>query len=289
MRFFPPLSFMDPTILSRPDKSTLPQQTLMELLVAEFDDKEAFRDSDGYFTDIIEWEGVTVDKSSEVTEINWEKDVGFALFSDDEEYDGPTYEGHLKPGGSIDLSLVPSTVIDLMIPNLKLHGIIDTFLLPRFLSTLDCDSNNFRGTFETKGLPSTLDSLYLTRNQLSGTLDVAGLPRELGVIVATRNAFTGTNSFRDLPEELRYASFAHNQFCGPMELSVLPRTLTHLRIEGNTFDVPKVLIVTPKALGACVLSKHGLDEVMTTEGVKLKTERHFNDTDIRIAWPNETR
>jgi len=276
---------MDPTILSRPDKSTLPQQTLMELLVAEFDDKEAFRDSDGYFTDIADWVGVTVSDASEVTDINWEKEMGFGLFGDDDDDDALDDLGIPKPGGSIDLSLVPPTVIDLLIPDLKLHGTIDTFALPRSLSTIDLDGNNFHGTFAAKGLPSGIDSIYIGNNRLSGTFDIAALPRKLGVVSLAKNMFGGTLSLKDFPPDLQFAVFIDNQFHGPVDLSVLPKRLYNLRLEGNNFAFPNPLIVPSKSVNVCILDEEGVHDVVTTEGVKLETTRYMRATAIRVVWP----
>ena len=54
------LSFLlvDPDVLGRPDKDSLPQHTLMEILIGDLDDRTCFRDKEGVFLEACAWSGV---------------------------------------------------------------------------------------------------------------------------------------------------------------------------------------------------------------------------------------
>uniref|UniRef100_A0A7S4NWK7 Leucine-rich repeat protein n=1 Tax=Paramoeba aestuarina TaxID=180227 RepID=A0A7S4NWK7_9EUKA len=261
---------LDPTVLSRPDKNAMPQQTLLELLVANFDDKNAFRDADGYFDDIKNWRGVSLNDAGDVTAIDWEEeDAGYV---------------YPKPGGSIDLSWIPSTVRDFDIPQLTLQGTIDTFELPRKLRDIDVSRNLFTGTLETGGLPRDLRSIYVGHNQLTGTLDIQGLPRGLKTLSASKNSFSGPIVFSDLPETLHYCMLSNNSFSGFLDMSVLPENIKTFIIDANAFETPNVLIVPVKSMMMCQLDKGTIEEVRTTEGEKLDFRYFHKDIAIRVVW-----
>ncbi|KNH05413.1 leucine-rich repeat protein [Perkinsela sp. CCAP 1560/4] len=143
---------VDPIAIGRADKHSMPHQTLMEMLVADLQDKKCFRDKNGDFHDINSWEGISLTQDGEVNSINLEcyADFRFGVEFDDEDEDT---KGVVRPGGSIDFQWIPSSVTDFSTSDLNLAGSIDTRTLPRELNDLNLEKNHFSGTFNAAGLP----------------------------------------------------------------------------------------------------------------------------------------
>ena len=79
---------VDP-LLGRVDSSSLSQQTLMELLIANIEDRERFPLVLDTSVDALTWRGVTANAIAEITEIQW---------------------SYLSLLGTIDFAWIPPTV-----------------------------------------------------------------------------------------------------------------------------------------------------------------------------------
>ena len=161
----------EPIPLARPDKDSMPQQILMEILVGDFDDKKCFREKEGEFQDITLWDVVMFNKQGEVDSIDWAAELQF-----DEDYNA---DGPVGTGGSIDLQWIPSSVTSFTASRLHLTGTIDTTSLPRELTFFFFGVNRMNGTFHTMGHPRKLCRVSVAENRLSanptkGHLSVVG-------------------------------------------------------------------------------------------------------------------
>mmetsp|Transcript_22253 Transcript_22253/g.34560 ORF Transcript_22253/g.34560 Transcript_22253/m.34560 type:complete len:228 (-) Transcript_22253:2-685(-) len=172
--------------LGKVDKASLPQQTLMELLIAQFENMDIIGITKENPKDISEWHGITLNDSGEVTEINW------------------TWGDF---GGSIDLQWMPSTLrtADIssdVFSDFRLEGTIDLIRLPPVLKSLKLSENRFTGEISLICLPEPMTTLELTFNRLSGPLDLTKLPKHMKRLHLDSNCFTGVTDFSQLPESL---------------------------------------------------------------------------------------
>ena len=136
------------------DKDSIPQQTAMEILCANFDNLEQVHDPNGEFLPIQHWRGLKFDADANIIEINFDSKITCNLFpsSDEEEEADPSPP--VGPGGSIDLQWIPSTVLSFSLCDVEASGSVDTSSLPRKLEKLDISFNEFRGECRMAGLPS---------------------------------------------------------------------------------------------------------------------------------------
>ena len=143
----------DPQSFGRVDPASMPDQTLLELLVSDIENTTVVRDKEGVFLDILSWDGLTF-TAGEVTQVNFAAEITF----DDE---NETEEGQyiLGPKGSIDLRWVPRTVHTFSISDLDLHGTVETSGLAEALWRFNISSNKFTGTFCIASLPQRLKKL----------------------------------------------------------------------------------------------------------------------------------
>mmetsp|Transcript_33682 Transcript_33682/g.52658 ORF Transcript_33682/g.52658 Transcript_33682/m.52658 type:complete len:243 (-) Transcript_33682:113-841(-) len=210
--------------LGKIDKSTLSQQTLMELLVENLNKStNVFLDPNGSYMEVSTWHGVTF-RDDSVKVIDWHFE-----FSD-------RGGSCVHPGGSIDLQWIPGTVISFHIGYLKLEGSVDTVVLPRGLERLRLDANKFCGTFLTEHLPRGLTHVGISRNNLSGSLDMTCLPAALREFIALGNSFSGTVDLTKLPGTLEQLSLSKNALEGSVNLENLPRPMKHIELHLNRFQ-----------------------------------------------------
>mmetsp|Transcript_11450 Transcript_11450/g.17321 ORF Transcript_11450/g.17321 Transcript_11450/m.17321 type:complete len:287 (-) Transcript_11450:53-913(-) len=275
---------IDPVTLYRTDKDSLPRQTLMELLVSNLDDKAIFRDSNGDFYEISDWNGVALDDSGEVTEINWERDDGYSFFDEEDVVENSDLP---KQGGSIDLKWLPSTVTDVTISDLCVQGTINTYELPRSLVVLDVRKNAFEGSFDIRGLPAEFRSLWGSENRFLGSVLLEALPDHMHSVSLSQNSFSGTLALNSLPETLLHLYLSNNKFCGVLDLSNLSASLTYVRLEENEFYKANVLIV-PKTPMTCVLSEECFVSVQDIEGNAIGfAPFHGHTGNVRLLWPED--
>ncbi|KNH07899.1 leucine-rich repeat protein [Perkinsela sp. CCAP 1560/4] len=217
---------IDPDVLGRPDKDSLPQHTLMEILIGDLDDRTCFRDKEGVFLEACAWSGVKCTADGDVFSINWDPDHGWYLFGQDRP---------VQNGGSIDLRWMPSSVQDFHIPKLDLSGSVDTFSLPREMTSIDIKQNQFHGPFNIAGLPLNIRSVDVSSNRLCGSLDLPRLPEGISLLNAAMNDFSGSISLIALPESLNGLWLNANRLSGSVDRSALRLTLYHCNLADNAF------------------------------------------------------
>uniref|UniRef100_A0A7S4NZS2 Leucine-rich repeat protein n=1 Tax=Paramoeba aestuarina TaxID=180227 RepID=A0A7S4NZS2_9EUKA len=192
--------------LGRVDSARLSEQTLMELLIADIEGIDSFRDSNGDFLDIHQWKGLKLNNARQsVTEIHFQ-----LLFN--------RFFSH---GGSIALKYIPLNVQVFKIAKNQLTGECDTLCLPRGLLTLGIAQNQLSGEFSLKNLPPRIQKVYISENSFHGTLDLPALPETVERFMADSNSFTGCLDFSALPEHLLTLSLGANSFDESVDYSAV--------------------------------------------------------------------
>jgi len=266
----------DPTALSRPDPNTLPQQTLMELLLGDFDDKQIFRKPDGSFKALGQWKGVTVNDVMEVTQISWAPrnpfEIRTRLVIRDPIEARQLYAPTAKAGGSIDFKWIPSTVRKLAIYKMNLRGTINTWVLPPELDAeFNVSSNSLDGTVDTAGFPRRLWTIDISENNLSGCFDLTVLPPRLRNLNVSENMFCGTADFSRLPEAIWRLNLSKNKFTGRIDLAELRNTEASIFLDKNNFDSQKTLVVRAGVIRRdkiLRLDAGDIEEIVDTDGVQ---------------------
>ena len=216
------LTAVDPSI-GRVDISSLSEQALMELLVADIHHLDKVQNKDGEFLDITEWKGIEIVDDA-VTKIELRQTESF-LASDEEFTVGPE--------GSIELQWLPQGLDVLDIEEMALEGTIETSGLPRDLRYMDISGNSLSGTFCTKGLPENIEKVFIGKNNLHGSLHLESLPRKLIWFYAEKNEFSGELDFSSLPVPIETIYLKHNQFSGSIDLRNIPDVLGLLELRRN--------------------------------------------------------
>ncbi|KNH07186.1 leucine-rich repeat protein [Perkinsela sp. CCAP 1560/4] len=288
---------IDPVSIARPDKDSMLQQTLMEILVGDFDDKTCFRDSDGDFEAVCAWEGVDCSKhgeidfdgdfeavcawegvdcseNCEIRNIDWQQHPNVMdLFGDaDGAHDDDV--GPVRCGGSIDLRWVPSTVEKLSIPDLCLSGSVDTSVLPREMFSIQLKGNTFSGTFSTAALPPKIRTVDVSKNRLCGSLDLARgfLPERIYIFRVSHNEFSGSVDLSSLPVSLKELWLNANRLSGSIDLRSLPGPLQKCYLEQNEFQQDVVVFPDGKWGSAHVILDNGrFQSFVDTRGIKVRT------------------
>ena len=211
----------------------LPEQALMELLVANIEDHEILLDDNGDFTSTNKWKGLTKDDEDKITDIEWSVDLDYYYDVDDSVF---------QPGGSIDLQYLPPHLVNFKIADMQLHSTIETSTLPRSLKQFDIQRNCFTGSFELAGLPSNLIMLLIPQNELSGSFDLSSAPRRLLCLDAYENNFFGALDLTNLGPELNSLRLEDNAFTGIIDLRRLPSKLTSISLQRNKFAQEELVI-----------------------------------------------
>ncbi|KNH03883.1 leucine-rich repeat protein [Perkinsela sp. CCAP 1560/4] len=242
-----------PSALGRVDTKSMSQQTLLEVLVGDFGNTQAFWNADGEFKEICDWDGVQFysTQSDVVYSIDWD---AISVMRSSADADGTVY-GVEHPVGSIDLRWIPSSVKYVSISELSLIGSIDTRSLPRELTFLRLLRNRLSGTFHTADLPHTLRIIMVSTNNLTGSLDLTRLPHRITLFDASHNAFSGSIDLRALPATLEHLSLNHNRLSGSIDFRFLSGNLRRCALEQNAFR-QDVAVLSANRSGMLVL---GLD------------------------------
>eukprot|EP00009_Paramoeba_aestuarina_P000066 CAMPEP_0201509066 /NCGR_PEP_ID=MMETSP0161_2-20130828/2229_1 /ASSEMBLY_ACC=CAM_ASM_000251 /TAXON_ID=180227 /ORGANISM="Neoparamoeba aestuarina, Strain SoJaBio B1-5/56/2" /LENGTH=191 /DNA_ID=CAMNT_0047903913 /DNA_START=24 /DNA_END=599 /DNA_ORIENTATION=+ len=161
------LSAADASI-GRIDKSTLPQQTLMELFIGKITQnrKGVCGDSETPW-DIGSWFGVDRNASDEVTDITW---------------------GYFRMGGSVQLEWLPDTVTSVFLNNNRFEGTVCLTSLPVGLLKLSLSYNRFVGTIDVSCLPRGMIGLFLNNNMFEGETDFTQIPESLKLLWVSQNS-----------------------------------------------------------------------------------------------------
>ena len=255
--------------MGRVNFDSMPDQTLMEILVADIENNTAFHDGDG-FLDIQSWEGLSFGDDGNLKKIDFAADVGMGLFADDsDEEDEDNFI--IGPKGSIDLKWIPRSVKRFDIFWLKLSGTVETSELPENLEFFDIASNDFTGTFSIPSLPRKLTNVRISSNQLSGTLDIDKMPRTMEKFSAEQNQFHGKLNLSCLPKEIVTLRLGANNFSGEIDLRSIPSKMRFFSAHRTAIRQDKLVIKVPnEGVQYFRFSTRNFSEIVDTEGNDLK-------------------
>ena len=254
--------------LGRFDKNSMPQQTLIEMLVQDFIDVKIAKDEEGNFHDIEKWCIFKFNADGEVAEINIDvddKEMGFYLIYNND-FIRSIKTGCFSEGGTIDFQYVPSTVTSLIICEMEFEGTLETKDLPAGLLKLSLTENKFAGTFSISDLPSKIDYVSIRSNHFEGSLDIESLPGSVTVFVASQNHFLGTINLNNLPRALRSLVLSDNELTGSLELRNAPITLEEVSLFGNNFQGEKLIVDASRKFKYFVVDSIFKGKVVTADG-----------------------
>ena len=236
----------------------MPDQTLMELLVQNLNEdlSERYRDANGAFLDVCEWDDIECDAEGNVT--------GVCFNEIQDEF------GDKIP---IDLRWLPSTVTELSMYEVNFGGTVNTRDLPRSLKRFRVLMAAFEGTFDLSGLPEGFTHLFLNSSAFEGSLDLAHMPESVVKFEVSCNEFLGSIDLTSLPPALKILDLSENNFTGSVDFSSLPLTLRSLYLSYNKLSGEVNLSSLPDVLTAINL-RHNL--FTGTAVVDLQIERSVN-------------
>ena len=170
----------------RVDKSSLPDQTLFELLVADIENKdELFQDS--HVPELEQIAFVDLTKDGHITSIDM-------------------HNRGLK--GRTDLYWLSPKLDRIGVNRNALSGTFDTFHLPADIRYVSLAVNTFTGPVNLRELPSRMQNLNLAQNLFTGPLHFDNLPASLFVLYVNRNRFEGTIDMRAINRKITRPSRA---------------------------------------------------------------------------------
>ena len=213
----------------RVDKTSIPQQTLMELLLMECTALKPMQTPSGDTMDITEWNGVRFD-GDDVTEIMWR---GRGVIAADI---APPSCALMRSFGTIDLAWIPDTVRTFCIIHLRLEGTLYPLQLPRRLSYLNCNGNKLAGSCSLDGMPANITHIDVGHNRLSGLLDIPALPDTVELFNCSFNKFSGSFSLEILPAALQCIHLEANAWeMVTLTIGPLPPNLKEITVEKGKF------------------------------------------------------
>ena len=219
------LLHVDTQCLGRVDKTTLSEQSIMELLVADLcasgKHTRAFRDEEGNFLPVEEWRGVEVNAYGDVQKIKWKSTYWIRASS------------MVPQGGTIYFEWIPTQTAEFSATYMAMSGTLDAGVLPHGLVVFDISNNLITGPLETEKLPSTIQTVSVANNQLSGSLDLSSLPPKLESLQAGSNMFTGSVRLENLPQTLHVLELSGNKLSGTIHMGNLPHTLQNISLQLN--------------------------------------------------------
>ena len=249
------LSFLctDDTGLGRVNYTTMSEQSLMELLVADLTGAEKFHGPDGNFLPLEEWSGITFSKDGNVRDISWSNNVFLG-------------NNRVLPGGTIHLRWLPRTLRKFTISSMGLHGTVDGQALPDTLAIFSLHDNKIGGTVETRNLPAKLMSIFFSKNAFSGTLDLENLPPNLRALHANSNRFEGSVCLEKLPETLQKLHLDDNCFSGTVYMGNLPSELHHLSLGGNNIQQEVLIFEQTEEIEVVLLDEDSFMRIVDKAG-----------------------
>uniref|UniRef100_A0A7S4KXA6 Leucine-rich repeat protein n=1 Tax=Paramoeba aestuarina TaxID=180227 RepID=A0A7S4KXA6_9EUKA len=189
--------------LGKVDKSTLAQQSLMEILISGFTDcKYKICGYEDTPTDILNWRGITLNETDDVVGIHW----------------AGRLDSYFRLYGTIDLNALPLTVQAMDVSRNSLDGSIDLTGLPKVLKYLYLHQNAFAGSACLTSLPEAMVSLNLSENYFSGHIDVTQLPKGIRELRLNRTSLDGDTDLSQLPESLRVFNVENTNLFGKVEV-----------------------------------------------------------------------
>ena len=240
----------DTGALGRFDPSLMSDQERMEMLVTPVDGDDNslkddqsrlnFKDSDGDFLKVHNWDGVRCDHNDRVVQIDW----------------------LLKKwvSGTVSLDFLPPRLVNFDITkgffdSRKVTGTLSTALLPDSLSYFVIDGNNFDGTLDLSSLPSSMIIFRARSNCFQGNINLESLPSGLKHMDLSTNELTGTLCLTKLPANVHTLSLSRNKFTGTIRLENLP-SMKVLNLSDNALVGSPSLANVPAKFGALQLDKN---------------------------------
>ena len=143
--------------LGRVDHESLPQLSLMEMVVKEIANKDDICGDADEPKEIEEWKGVEIE-DGEVVAIMW---------------------GECDLKGSVCLEWLPSSVREFVVTWNRLTGTVNLASLPTSLKGLELGGNAFTGSICLERLPERMGNLSVFHNKFYGSLKLESLPDTL--------------------------------------------------------------------------------------------------------------
>mmetsp|Transcript_3950 Transcript_3950/g.6001 ORF Transcript_3950/g.6001 Transcript_3950/m.6001 type:complete len:300 (-) Transcript_3950:84-983(-) len=247
------LIFCPDTPLGRLDYASLSQKALVEMAIQKITNRQKLCGSKKHPKDIAKWKGVKMNGNDEVKSISWSRDNWVPLF------------------GTLRLEWLPSTITHVEVVSFRgLRGTIDMSKLPESLLELTIIYCAFTGEIDFRKLAPPIELVSLEVNDLSGTLDLEHLPETIKDIAVDRNNFSGTINLTKLPASITRLSVQQNQLTGQVDLTRLPPMLEELQLSNNKFVGKPDFTQLPESLHTLLLSATDLEGT-----IFLDTERDY--------------
>ena len=233
------LKATDFSTLGRCDVQSLPEQTLMELLVENTTEstREKFQDSEGVFLEVCGWSVVTCNENEQVVEVNFTRDH-------DGHYDTSFIPPHVTKfeifaadaTGTLHTEGLPQSLTELIIYHNKFSGTADLTMLPAPLRRLSLQTNEFTGSCDLTALPQGITYVSLGENKFSGSLILTKLPKTITRLFVNGNKLTGELNLNSLPCDLCEMYLSVNAFHGQFDLTNPPPNMKRLIAKNNRFS-----------------------------------------------------
>ena len=198
--------------LGRINPSILTEQQVMELFFTPTYAEDAREDLGGDENDACTWSAVSC-TGGVIEKINWTAEEIFLQ-------------------GSIDFSMVPRNIINLVMENQDLSGTVDTRSLPDSLEEIRLSDCPFTGTLDLGHLPYHLRNITVWQNNIDAVQNICDLPPLLHTLdICERNVPAGSpihvgkipsgvwlaNLIFASPEDFAFASDADKKRCRIIE------------------------------------------------------------------------
>ena len=247
--------------LGRFDRSNIPAQALLELLVEGFapESRLFFCTDDQEYRPMSEWPGLSFSEDAQLLQIQWYHGVrgitpaelkGSFAFC----HLPPSMEeismGGLKFTGTLDFTSLPVDMRIVQLWSMQFSGSVDLTNLPRFLVNFRICHCGFDGSIDLTRLPMTLEELQLLGNNFSGSVDLTKLNSSLLTLDIASNALSGSIQLRKLPASLHALNINDNQFDGSLDISNVPDIgrPRNIYVFGNNFSGTLDMRQAPESL-----------------------------------------
>mmetsp|Transcript_39932 Transcript_39932/g.63110 ORF Transcript_39932/g.63110 Transcript_39932/m.63110 type:complete len:260 (-) Transcript_39932:49-828(-) len=255
MSFFKFFSFAD-TSVGKIDKSSLSQQTLMELLFQGLKNTQGICSTGTAPTEISHWGFTETNDSQEVISINWS-------FRD------------LR--GTMDMRWIPESVESFSTKSNSLEGSVDFTVLPTNLRVLVLSSNKYTGQIILDHLKK-LEGAWLQMNSFSGTLCLENLSPKLNKLDVSKNRLTGLLCLTKLPPSLNSLLVDANQFSGNIDVTQLPQKMQSLVLAENNLEGETDFSKLPESLQLFDVHDTRLSGTLVVPSLR---QFYFYDTNIQ--------
>ena len=222
------LAAMETQALGRVEYTNIPQQSLMELMVADLLRPIPFEKPNGHFMPIDSWTGLAFTATGDVKSITW---TNYGL------------------NGTIYFQWTPPTVQKFAANDNRLRCTIDLSVLDRTrMVSLNAERNEIHGSIDLEHLPNTLEGLSLAVNQLTGSIVLNQLPDSLSILDLRINRLSGSVDLTRLPKKMTWLNLMSNEFEGTVQLHCLPPKMRNVYLNGNRFEGGLQLLNLPASL-----------------------------------------